>query len=147
MNLVQSAHAYRRNAILSAGPGQLILMLFDGALRFMNMAVAGFDETNPVRRIEMIHNNIVKTQMILDELQGSLDIAKGGDFARRMSALYGFMGGQLRKANLRKDPAPINVVIGMLGGIRQSWADMLMQNAGGSQDLVLSDGSVVASAA
>jgi len=147
MNLIQSAQAYRRNAVLSAGPGQLILMLFDGALRFMNKAIAGFDEKHPVRRNETIHNNLVKTHAILNELKGSLDLAEGGEFAQRMSALYNFMKAQLRQANLRKDPAPIHVVIKLLGDIRQSWAEMLMQNASGSQDAVSSGGSAVATAA
>jgi flagellar secretion chaperone FliS len=147
MNLAQSAQAYRRNAILSAGPGQLILMLFDGALRFMNTAIAGFDETNPVRRNETIHNNLLKTQAILSELRGSLDLAKGGDFAQRMSALYGFMRVQLRQANLQKDQAPIHVVIKLLGDVRQSWAEMLAQNADASEDVASSVGATVASAA
>jgi flagellar protein FliS len=129
MNLINSAQAYRRNSILSATPGQLTLMLFDGALRFMNTAIAGFDETNVARRNEMIHNNLVKTQAILNELQCSLDHTQGGDFPGRMSALYSFMRTQLQQANLRKDKAPINVVIELLGSIRDSWAQMLMKGA------------------
>jgi flagellar secretion chaperone FliS len=147
MNLAHYAQAYRRNAILSAGPGQLILMLFDGALRFMNAAVAGFDEPHPIRRNEKIHNNLTRTQAILTELQDCLDLKKGGDFAQRMFALYKFMRLQLRQANLRKDPAPIHVVIKLLGDIRQSWADMLMQNANGSQDAASSAGAAITSAA
>jgi flagellar protein FliS len=138
MNLAQSAQAYRRNAVLSAGPGQLILMLFDGALRFMNTAISGFDEKHPVRRNEMIHNNLVKTQAILSELRGSLDLEKGGEFAERMSTLYSFMRTQLRQANLQKDPAPIRVVIELLGAIRQSWAEMLLQNPNSSPESISS---------
>jgi len=138
MNLAQSAQAYRRNAVLSASPGQLILMLFDGALRFMNTAVSGFDEKHPVRRNETIHNNLVKTQAILSELRGSLDLEKGGEFAERMSTLYSFMRTQLRQANLQKDPAPIRVVIELLGAIRQSWAEMLLQNPNSSPESISS---------
>jgi flagellar protein FliS len=138
MNLAQSAQAYRRNAVLSAGPGQLILMLFDGALRFMNTAISGFDEKHPVRRNETIHNNLVKTQAILSELRGSLDLEKGGEFAERMSTLYSFMRTQLRQANLQKDPAPIRVVIELLGAIRQSWAEMLLQNPNSSPESISS---------
>ena len=138
MNLAQSAQAYRRNAVLSAGPGQHILMLFDGALRFMNTAISGFDEKHPVRRNETIHNNLVKTQAILSELRGSLDLEKGGEFAERMSTLYSFMRTQLRQANLQKDPAPIRVVIELLGAIRQSWAEMLLQNPNSSPESISS---------
>jgi flagellar protein FliS len=147
MNLSKSAQAYRRNATFSASPGQLILMLFDGALRFMNTAVAGFDEKHPVRRNEIIHNNLAKTQAIFKELQASLKLKTGGDFAQRMFEIYNFMRGQLRQANLRKDPAPIHVVIKLLGDIRHSWAAMLAQNVNDSVDADASTSPSVASAA
>ena len=104
-------------------------MLFDGALRFMATASAGVGEANIAKRFETIHNNLIKTQNILRELQVSLDRKAGGEFAERMFALYDFMIAQLMQANLKKDAEPIRVVEDLLGQIRDAWAQMLETSA------------------
>ena len=123
--LAQFAKSYRSVAVATATPGQLILMLFDGALRFMAISLNGFQEQELSARNEQIHNNIVKTQNILRELQLSLDMKVPGDFSGRMWALYDFMIEQLQQANIRKDPEPIRVVERLLGQIRDAWSQML----------------------
>ncbi|MEA3212884.1 MAG: flagellar secretion chaperone FliS [Chthoniobacter sp.] len=127
MKHVSYAHAYRQNSVQTASPGQLILMLFDGALRFMNRALAGFGENEVTQRNEAVHVNLVKSQAIIGELQASLSHSAGGEFARTMSDLYEFMHAQLRQANLRKVPAPVQVVIELLGELRGAWSAMLAQ--------------------
>ena len=127
MKLVPYAHAYRQNSVQTVSPGQLIQMLFDGALRFMNRALQGFDEPGVIQRNEAVHTNLVKTQAIIDELQASLNHEAGGEFSRTMSNLYDFMRTQLRQANVRKEPAPIRVVVELLGEIRGAWSMMLAQ--------------------
>jgi flagellar protein FliS len=126
--LAQFAKSYRSIAIATATPGQLILMLFDGALRFMAISLNGFQEQELAARNEQIHNNIVKTQNILRELQLSLDMKVPGDFSGRMWALYDFMIEQLQQANIRKDPEPIRVVERLLGQIRDAWSQMLQHS-------------------
>ena len=128
MSTAESARRYRTTAVNTATPGQLVLMLFDGALRFMDTAVAGFDEASLSKRLEIVHNNLVKTQNILRELQATLDRAGNADFSDRMFALYDFMIAQLVEANLRKDPKPIHTVARLLGQIRAAWAEMLSQS-------------------
>jgi flagellar protein FliS len=123
-------NSYRQNSIQTASPGRLILMLFDGALKLMGMAVKGFEEPDFLRRNETIHVNLIKTQAIIDELNQSLDHAKGGDFARNMAGLYEFMHEQLRKANVEKNRTPIEVVMKLLGEIRGAWSAMLEQMEG-----------------
>jgi flagellar protein FliS len=125
MKLVSYAHAYRQNSVQTAGPGHLILMLFDGALRFMSLALLGFEETSVIERNEIVHINLVKTQAIVDELQSSLNLEAGGEFAENLSRLYDYFRHQLREANLRKNPAPARVVVELLGEIRAAWAAML----------------------
>jgi len=127
MKLHPYAHAYRQNSVQTATPGQLILMLFDGALRFMNRAIEGFEEKEVGARNEAIHINLMKSQAILDELQNSLDHTAGGSLARTLTDLYDFMRGQLRLANTRKDSAPVRVVVELLGDIRGAWSAMLAQ--------------------
>lgn len=124
----QLAKSYRAAAIASATPGQLILMLFDGALRSMAIALNSFEEPDPIRRNEQIHNRLMNAHNILLELQTSLDLKVPGDFPRRMWALYDFMMNQLRQANMRKDPEPIRVVERLLRKIRDAWAEMLDRN-------------------
>jgi flagellar protein FliS len=125
MQNAQFAKSYRTVAVRTAPPGQLILMLFDGALRFMATAERGFSEDNIITRNETIHNNLVKTRNILIELQVSLDMQRGGEFATRMRALYGFMLTQLQQADLKKEIGPIQAVERLLGEIRNAWAQML----------------------
>ncbi len=129
MQLSQSARSYKSVAVSTATPGHLVLMLFDGAIRFLATAAHGFSVENLSARNEQIHNNLIKAQKILRELQCSLDLKLGGEFANTMFALYDFMLDQLQTANLAKDAAPIGNVERLLGEIRDAWAKMLQQSA------------------
>jgi flagellar secretion chaperone FliS len=129
MQLAQFAKSYRSTAVNTATPGHLVLMLYDGALRFMASARRGFDEEHIGRRIEQINNNLLKAQAILRELQASLDMKAGGEFSTRLFALYDFMLRQLQHANLKKEQGPIGVVEKLLGEIRDAWAQMLQQTS------------------
>ena len=128
MAIAQVARNYRNAAVKTATPGQLVLMLFDGALRNLATALAGFKIEAVGARIEQINNHLLKAQAILRELQTSLDRNAGGEFAGRMWALYDFMLEHLRIANLKKDPEPIRVVEKLVGEVRDAWATMLSQN-------------------
>ena len=129
MPIAQVARNYRAAAIKTATPGQLVLMLFDGALRNVATALTGFEIESVGARIEQINNQLLKAQAIIRELQSSLDLKAGGEFARTMWALYDFMLERLRVANLAKDPEPIRVVERLLGEVRGAWATMLGQNS------------------
>ena len=128
MQLAQYAKSYKAAAVTTAPPGQLVLMLFDGSLRFLAAARYGFDVEEIARRHEQIHNNLIRTQKILCELQCSLDLAAGGEFAKTMWALYDFMRDQLQRANLKKEKEPIGVVEKIIGELRDAWAQMLEQS-------------------
>ena len=71
--LAQYARAYKTVAVRTATPGHLVLMLFDGALRFVSAALHGFECEHIGQRNEQVHNNAIKTQNILRELQVSTD--------------------------------------------------------------------------
>lgn len=131
MQLARLAKSYQSVAVTTATPGHLVLMLFDGALRFLSTALHGFQKEGIAERNEQIHNNLIKTQNILLELRASLDMGVGGEFAKTMYGLYGFMLEQLQKANLAKEPEPITTVERLLGDIRNSWAQMLEQTQAG----------------
>jgi flagellar protein FliS len=117
---------YRANAVLTASPGQLVLMLFDGALKSMAIARESFNqpEEDP-RRIEVINHQLQKAQNILHELQSGLNLEQGGDFAKTMYRLYDYHTRRLFEANLRKDAAIVAEVEGLVGSLRDAWAEML----------------------
>ena len=123
------ARTYRANAVLTASPGQLVLMLYDGALKALGLAQLAFLEEAPEpRRIENINRNLLKAQAIITELQSGLNLDAGGEFAQTMNRLYDYHNSRLFEANLRKDVAPIIEVERLLRELRDAWAQMLNQN-------------------
>jgi len=127
--------SYRQVATKTATPGQLVLMLFDGALRFLDKALIGFDLDDPLDSNLAINNNIIKAQEILRELNSSLNMEQGGEFAATMRRLYNYYDLQLSQSNLQKDPAGVQLVIRLLSVIRGAWAEMLSGNSANTVDV------------
>ena len=125
----QFSKSYQKSSVHTASPGQLVLMLYDGALKFMTMAENGLELKNPRERNETVNNNLIKAQNILAELQSSLDMKVQGDFPKTMFQLYDFMLRQLQQANIEKKKEPITVVYKMLKDIRDAWDEMLKKTA------------------
>lgn len=127
------ARAYRTNAVLTASPGQLVLMLYDGALKALALAREAFDTpAEDPRRIAVINQQLLKAQAILTELQNGLNMEVGGEFARTMHRLYDFHLGRLLEANLRKQVAPVVEVERLVRELRDAWAQMLTQQPAGN---------------
>jgi flagellar protein FliS len=121
--------SYRQVAAQTATPGQLILMLYEGALRDLGRALLGFDLHDPAERNETINNNILKAQQILHGLTASLDMNKGGELARHLQRLYDYMNRRLFESNLKKRQDGIHEVIRHLAVLRDAWAKMLQGEA------------------
>jgi flagellar secretion chaperone FliS len=119
---------YRANSILTASPGQLVLLLYDAALNSLAIARKACDEApaDP-RKLEQVHTQLVKAQKIIAELQGTLNLEAGGEFARTMHRLYDYYDRRLVEANLKKQSAPIAEVERLLGEVRNAWSEMLRQ--------------------
>ena len=125
------ARTYRANAVLTASPGQLVLMLYDGALKALAIAQAAFERPeDDFRRFEIINEQILKAQAIINELQSGLNFEVGGEFARTMHRLYDYHNRRLLEANLRKQVAPVVEVERLLRGLRDAWAEMLTKQDG-----------------
>jgi flagellar protein FliS len=120
------ARTYRSNAVLTASPGQLVLMLFDGALSALAIArdALGRPE-NDMRRLEVVNHQLLKAQAIVSELQGGLNFQAGGEVAKTLDQLYDYYNRRLFEANLRKQVGPVIEVEKMLGELRAGWAEML----------------------
>ncbi len=122
--------AYRSNAVLTASPGQLVLMLYDGALKALALARQGFAEPESnYRRIAIINEQLLKAQAIFMELQGGLNLEAGGEFARTLDGLYDYYTRRLLEANLRKTEEPVIEVERLVRELRDAWAQMLTQNS------------------
>lgn len=120
------AEAYRKQAVLTASPGQLVLMLYDGILRFLMQAQDAHSEEESARRIERIHTSLEKACNIILELQSNLDLDRGGDYAENLDRLYDYYHRRLVEANLRKDMEPVVEVEGLVRQLRDAWAEMLL---------------------
>ena len=96
--------SYQQVATQTASRGQLVLMLFDGAVRFLEQALAGFEQEDPGLFNLTINNNVQRAQAIVDELNGSLDMGQGADLARHLRDLYNYLDRRLDESNRTKSP-------------------------------------------
>jgi len=126
----QGLKDYKEMSVLSAKPEQLILMLYDGALRFLRLAIKGLEEKN----LESAHNNLIRTQNILTELIASLNFDKGGEIALNLFRIYEFMHFTLVQANVKKKPEPARKIYEQLKTLRESWHAALKNQKKGSGD-------------
>ena len=122
------ARSYKAQSIQTASPGKLVLMLFDGALRFMAGARKAFGEEDFTKRNEDINNNLIRAQNIVTELQASLDMSVPGDLPGTLYRLYDYVLHQLPQANLKKEESPIDEAEKTINELRDAWAEMLTQN-------------------
>lgn len=118
---------YRQVATQTASPGQLVLMLYEGAISFLERALHGFTLEDPAELNQTVGNNVLRAQAILDELDRSLDLSIGGDFAVRLRGLYHYLDRRLMESNLRKESGGIREVVARLSVIRDAWDEMLRQ--------------------
>lgn len=122
----RQANPYQKASIETASPGQIILMLYDGALRFLAQANDGFKLQNPIERNEVVNNNIVRVLNIIAELKDSLDHKVEGDIPKTLDDLYTFVYHHLTQANIKKNPVHLPDCERVLKNLRDSWAEMLL---------------------
>ena len=101
---------YRETTLATQNKGRLIVMLYDGAIKFLRQAIKDMEAQD----YEAKGNNIVKAQNIIMELNSVLDMETGGEIARNLRSLYNFMHGHLGQANIKCDSQKINEVINLL---------------------------------
>lgn len=126
MSAVAYARAYQAQSILTASPGQLVLLMYDGALRFLAQARAGFDlPDHETHRIAQINTALLRAQAVIAELQANLDHQAGGEIARNLDRLYDYHQRRLLEANVRKDESIVIEVERLVRELRDGWAEML----------------------
>jgi flagellar protein FliS len=120
-------HSYQKIAAQTAPPGHLVQMLFDGAIRFLDRALASFQHKDPLEFNQNINNNIIRAQDILRHLDASLDLERGGELAATLRRLYRYMFRRLHESNMRKSRDGIEETIARLTVLRDAWSEMLRQ--------------------
>ena len=125
MSAVNPWSSYRKISTQTAPPAQLVLMLFDGALRSLDMALTGFASIEIGERNATIHNNLTKAIDIVRELNNSLDLTAGGELAETLRNLYFFFERRLIESNISKSRKGIDEIQPMLKQLRDAWFSML----------------------
>ncbi len=122
MKAINPLNAYKETQIKTANQGRLIVMLYDGAIKNINLALESMGDNH--RKFNEASNRIIKAQDIIAELMVSLDFERGGDIAKNLFSLYGFINRQLLQANLKKQKKPLSEVKQMLAELRDAWVEI-----------------------
>ena len=109
--------AYQDASITTQSKGRLIVMLYEGAIKFLKLAIKETEAGNP----EAKGKYIVKAKEIILELNAVVDMEGGGEIAGNLRSLYCFMNKRLSEANVKQDPQRIREVIAMLEELNQGW--------------------------
>ncbi len=115
-------NAYRETRVRTAGQGQMIVMLYDEAIKQLDEAVSLLDQET--RKLDRVHNAIVKAQECITELTVGLDLEKGGQLAQTLFDLYRYFHRELTDANMQKDAGRLRAVRRMLSELRSAWAQI-----------------------
>jgi flagellar protein FliS len=122
---IATADAYRQGAVLAATPGELVVMLYDGARRFLRQASIAMR----AGEIERAHNTLRRGELIIAHLDGTLDFDQG-QLPERLHSIYEFCLAHLNTARLSQDAAKLEEVSDLLGELREAWAQVAAEVAG-----------------
>ncbi|MCL5097771.1 MAG: flagellar export chaperone FliS [Candidatus Omnitrophica bacterium] len=129
INHGQPWQSYRQISTQTATSGQLVVMLYDGAIRFLERALSGFSCQDPLEFNLTINNNVLRAQAIISELNSSLDQKQGGQIAITLHRLYDYMDRCLSESNCRKSQDGIQAALRHLTVLRDAWRTMLTQSS------------------
>lgn len=116
----QAHQVYKKTQVSTASQGDLIVMLFDAAIRFAKQAKERIDEQD----FEQAHHKIVRVQDIMAELTSALRM-DAGEIAQNLHQLYSFVSDQLLQANVTKDPVHLDQALQILRELRDTWAQVV----------------------
>ncbi|MCI8489619.1 MAG: flagellar export chaperone FliS [Lachnospiraceae bacterium] len=117
----QGYAAYENNRIMTASPAELTLMLYEGAIKFCNIAIVAIEKND----IEKAHNNIMKVENIIEEFQATLDHKY--PVAEDFDNVYNYLKQRLFTANVKKDKDILEEVLKHLRTMRDTWKEVMKQ--------------------
>lgn len=113
---------YANNKIMSASPAELTLMLYDGAIKFCNLAELGIEKKD----VQKAHSNIMKVERIIEYLRATLDMSY--EVAQDFENIYSYLERRLIEANITKDIEIIKEVNSHLHAVRDNWIEVMKKN-------------------
>lgn len=113
---------YNNSKVLTASPAELTLMLYDGAIKFTNIAIMAIEKKD----IEKAHNNIVKVEKIINEFRATLDSKY--EVSKDFDRVYVYMLQRLLEGNIKKDPEILEEVNTHLRSMRDTWKQVMEAN-------------------
>lgn len=113
---------YKQNSVNTAGPGELVLMMYDGALKCCRQACSFIEQKD----IQNSNNSIIKAQKIITELMSSLDM--NYQVSNNLYSLYSYMNSRLIQANINKDVQTIKEIETMLEELKDAWKEAVRIN-------------------
>ena len=122
MALPNAYAQYNNSKILTASPAELTLMLYDGAIKFCNIAMMAIEEKD----VQKAHENIVKVQKIIDYLRQTLDMKY--PVAKDFDNIYIYLEERLVQANFKKDKEILEECLGHLRSVRDTWKEVMRIN-------------------
>jgi flagellar protein FliS len=117
--------AYTESAVMTATPERLVVMLYDGAIRFLNQSAAAM--RSGLR--QEARNRMRRAEAIIDELNLALDMEQG-EVATRLRSIYLFCKRQLAQATIEQSDEKIQIVVDLLSELRESWEQLATSAAG-----------------
>ena len=123
---------YKKTQIATANQGKLIVMLYDGAIKFLNIAI---ENMNP-KTYDVANNNIIKAQDIITELLLSLNMKEGGEISQNLFNLYMYFKKSLLEANIKKDAGLLQGTVKMLKDLRDAWDKISANEAASDKNTV-----------
>lgn len=115
----QAYAAYANNKVLTASPAELTLMLYEGAIKFCNIAIAAIEESD----VGKAHENIMKVERIIEEFQSTLDHKY--PVAKDFDSVYKYLMQRLLEANIQKDKTILEEVANHLRTMRDTWKEVM----------------------
>ena len=122
MALPNAYAQYKNSKVLTASPAELVLMLYDGAIKFCNIAITAIEEKN----VAKAHENIVKAERIIDHFRKTLDMSY--PVAQDFERVYVYLDQGLVEANVKKDKAILEEVRMHLHSMRDTWKEVMRLN-------------------
>lgn len=110
---------YKINSVNYASKDQLLLMLVDGAVKFVKVGKQALIDKD----VKKAHENIIKTQNIFYELMATLDVSKAGEWGQSLMRVYDFIVRRLIDANMKKDVGIIDEVIPLIENVKDTWEE------------------------
>jgi flagellar protein FliS len=109
--------AYQENRVMTQTPGRIVVMLYEGAVKFLKQAIREMEAGKYIEKGKSINRAVD----IIQELNVTLNMEAGGEIAKNLRQLYAFMLDRLFQANIRKDAGMIRETIKVLEGLNESW--------------------------